>query len=211
MMSRWTMTSSIHDQGGLLAKSTNTPTAAISRPPAGRRSAQFDAQDPAHRDAAHDGGAGWRSSRVRPRCPRAVVIAGRGGQVVRRALQHQPALVDQHHVGAGGRHVLDQVGGDQHAGVGADLPQQFAEVQPLVGVEADGRLVEQQDLRVVDDRLGDAGPAHHAAGQRLESGVGLVGQPDPVDRPLHRGRHLGVGISLSQAMYATNSRTVNRR
>ena len=139
-----------------------------------------------------------------------VALTALRDQVLGGALVDEPALVDQDDVGARDRHVLDQVGGDQHAAVDAEVTQQLTEVEALLGVEPDGRLVEQQHRRVVDDRLGDAGPAQHAAGERLHPGVGLGGETDPVDRPLHRAGDGRFGISLSQAMYSTNSRTVKR-
>ena len=47
---------------------------------------------------------------------------------------------------------------------------------PGLRVEARGRLVEEQDLRLVDQRAGDRQPALHAAGQRLDEAVGTVGE-----------------------------------
>ena len=76
--------------------------------------------------------------------------------------------------------LLDVVGGHQHG----DLPlgAQPAEIGPDalagLGVEPDRRLVEQQDLGIVDQRPGDLEPALHARGQRPHRLVGPVGQLD---------------------------------
>src|SRR5262245_34121931 len=88
------------------------------------------------------------------------------------------------------------MGRDEHTGSGAGTPEQGPELEPLIGVEPGGRLVQQQDPRIVDDRLGDAGPPHHAAGERLHPVVGPVGQADPFDGALHRPRSLGRGHLL---------------
>jgi hypothetical protein len=43
-------------------------------------------------------------------------------------------------------------------------------------VESGGRFVEEQQFRIVDQRAGQRQPAFHAAGKRLDAGVGAAGQ-----------------------------------
>lgn len=127
----------------------------------------------------------------RPRAP---------GRPPRRARPEGPgrpaALGEDHHVRAGGGDVLHQMGGDEHARVRTQLLQQLAEAQPLRRVQADRRLVEEQDRRVVDDGLGDADPAHHAARQGLHPLVGAVRQTHPLHGALHGGGDVRFGYLL---------------
>ena len=148
-------------------------------------------------------------SRARPRWPRCRSAASRGRlELADRAAEDQAAALDQDRVVAGRRDVLDQVGRDDDAGVARRARAAACGSDALLGVEAGGRLVEQQDPRVVDDRLRDPDAAHHPAGERLQPAVGPVAEPDPVDRALDRAGIASPGISLSQARYSTNSRAV---
>jgi hypothetical protein len=73
-----------------------------------------------------------------------------------------------------------------HRALAAQAGEQLAKAHPLLGVQPGGRLVQQQQLRVGHDRLGDPDPPAHptrqgadlAAGQILELDR-LEGRPDP--------------------------------
>ncbi len=106
------------------------------------------------------------------------------------------ALVEQHHVRTGRGDVLDQVGGHQHAGVATQLAQQRPERHPLLGVQSGCRLVQEQDVGVVDDRLRHPGPSDHPPGQGAHPVTGPIGQSDPGQRPFHRDRDVGSGHLL---------------
>ena len=51
-----------------------------------------------------------------------------------------------------------------------DVPHALAELD----VDAGGRLVEEEHLGLVGERLGDQHAAHHAAGELADLGVALV-------------------------------------
>ena len=91
--------------------------------------------------------------------------------------QDDLALVD--HADAVGHFLgfLDVVRGedDGHAG-GAQIAHHLPHVLAQFDVDAGGRLVEEQDLRLVRERLGDQHAALHAAGQRHDAVVLLVPQ-----------------------------------
>ena len=53
---------------------------------------------------------------------------------------------------------------------------------PRLRVEAGGRFVEHDQLRVVDQRAGDGEPALHAAGERVDGRVRAVGEFDEVEQ-----------------------------
>ena len=47
----------------------------------------------------------------------------------------------------------------------SELRQQIAETHPLAGIQTTGRLVQNQDLRVIEQGLGNPYPPSHAAGE----------------------------------------------
>ena len=69
--------------------------------------------------------------------------------------------------------------------------QQGAEADALLGVEPGGRLVHDQQAGIGEQRLGDADPPPHAAGEAPEPAVGVPGQRDHLqqlaDPPAPRG------------------------
>jgi hypothetical protein len=121
-----------------------------------------------------------------------------GGQFTGRAAEHDLARGHQRHLGARGTDVLDQVGGHDHGRVLAKIADQRAERDPLLGVEAGRRLIQQQQVRVVHDRLRDAHPAQHAARQRAQPGLGPGAEVDPFDGRGHCRRHPVRGHLLEQ-------------
>ncbi len=66
----------------------------------------------------------------------------------------------------------------------AELAEELAQLDPGARVEARCGLIEEQDLRIVDEGVGQAQPLLHAARERLDVGVALVRR----DRPGRAGR-----------------------
>ena len=64
----------------------------------------------------------------------------------------------------------------------AQLAQELAQLDPGPRVEPGRGLVEQQHLRVVDQRVGEAQPLLHAARQALDVGVALSAEVDQVEQ-----------------------------
>ena len=64
----------------------------------------------------------------------------------------------------------------------AQLAQQFAQLDAGARVEARRRLVEQQHLRVVHQRVGEAQPLLHAAAELLDVRAALVGEIDQLQQ-----------------------------
>src|SRR5271157_1673477 len=52
-------------------------------------------------------------------------------------------------------------------------------------VEADGRLVKDEQVRVVDERPGEDEPAFHAPGELVDGGVALLGERHKCEQVLH--------------------------
>ena len=100
--------------------------------------------------------------------------------LVRRADLQQLAVA--HHADAVAEHDrLGLVVGDVkrgHAGLLEDDAQIVAQPQPQFGIEVRQRLVEQQQLRPVDDAARQRDALHLAARERHHRPVGIFRQPD---------------------------------
>ena len=66
----------------------------------------------------------------------------------------------------------------------AELGQQLAEGHALLGVEAHGRLVEDDQLRAPGQGVRDAEPAQHAPGQGLHLRLGVAREVDEAEQAL---------------------------
>ena len=110
----------------------------------------------------------------------------------RRALGDHLAVVDDGHPLAQLVGLLQVLGAEQHGGAaGHQRPDDVPHLVAAAGVEAGGRLVEEQQVGGDDDAGGDVEPAPHAAGVVLHGAVGGVHEPErleQLDRPrLRRG------------------------
>ena len=81
--------------------------------------------------------------------------------------------------------VRDDVGGKQHDLFLRVSFQNVAEVDPLLGVQPGGRLVQDQKVRFVEQGLGDAQPAAHSAGKGPELFAAGFLQADRAQQFLH--------------------------
>ena len=82
------------------------------------------------------------------------MIRRAGQQILGRAVDQQPPVGDDHGARTDGLHLFEDMGGDDDRLVGRHFADQVADLVFLVGVEAVGRLVHDQNFRVVDHRLG---------------------------------------------------------
>ena len=119
------------------------------------------------------------------------------------------APVDEHDDAR--RHALDlvqHVRGDEHgAALGAEPADQLDHVAPLHRVEAVERLVEQQQLGRVDERLGQLDALAHALREAADPPLGGVLEPDARERLGGRAPR-GSGTSRRPAISSTSSRAV---
>ena len=122
---------------------------------------------------------------------------GPGQQLGAGALRLDPAAADDHHPVGDGLDLGQQVRGEQHgaAAVG-EAAQQAAHPAHALGIEAVGGLVEDQDLRVAEQRVGEPEALAHAervladapAGRRLVEADELQ---QLVDAPRRHAHGLG--------------------
>ena len=66
-----------------------------------------------------------------------------------------------------------------------ELRQEVAEAHPLAGIQAPGGFIQNQYLRVVQQRLGDSYPALHPAGKPGNLPAPHVQQGDPLQQLLY--------------------------
>jgi hypothetical protein len=78
------------------------------------------------------------------------------GEVLRGVLRDHAPLVDDHDAPAGHRDLREDVRGEHDRVLAAEALDQLARLDDLLGIEARGRLVEDEDVRVVEDGLGEA-------------------------------------------------------
>jgi hypothetical protein len=81
-----------------------------------------------------------------------------GDQVLRPSFGRDLAIVDDQHPAAGLADLGQDVRAQDDRMLGAQLSDQLAHLDDLLGVQADGRLVEDQHLGIVQDGLGQAHP-----------------------------------------------------
>ena len=141
-------------------------------------------------------------------CREPAVVVGHH-HVLHRAVGHQPpdlAEVARGRVPPGHDdldlpgHLLDlleDVRAEQHgAPLAAHPAQECHQVQPLAGVDAVERLVEQEHGRVVHQRRGELRPLAHALGVGADPAPGRLGHLDHLERPLGGGPGVVEAVQL---------------
>ena len=103
-------------------------------------------------------------------------------QLLRVGADFQMPLVDDGDIRGGRFHVRDDVRGEDDNPLAGQIREQIAEAHPLLGVQPHGRLVHDQQLRIVEQRLGDAHALAHSAGITAQRPAGGVAQVDQVQQ-----------------------------
>ena len=88
---------------------------------------------------------------------------------------------------AHGLHLREDMGGEQYGMVRGNLLDKLPHLENLVGVEAVGRLVEDDELRPVHDGLGDTEALLVTAGQVADEPLAEVGDAATLLHLLHGG------------------------
>ena len=84
-------------------------------------------------------------------------------------------------------HVVDDVGGQDHDDFLADFGEQVLKAPSLGRIEPRGRLVDDQQPRIAEQRLRDAEALFHAAGKAVDAALAGVPEIGPDQQLLHRG------------------------
>ena len=110
-------------------------------------------------------------------------------ELVRRALGHDPAVVDDREAVAQRVGLLEVVGRQEDGGAGLAQPADLVpHPRPGLRIEAGRRLVEEEQRRPVDHADADVEPAPHAARVRPARSVGRVREVERVEDLLRPGR-----------------------
>ena len=124
----------------------------------------------------------------------------------RRAGAHDASGRDDRHPLAQIRHVVDDVRGEDDDDVLADLGEQVQEAVALFRIQTGGRLIDDDQRGVADQRLRDAEPLAHAAREPRQRVVPDVPQVDLVQQRLDRLPPLAaLAMPLSTAMWSSIS------
>ena len=78
--------------------------------------------------------------------------------------------------------VFDDVRGEDDHDVLADLREQVVKAHALLGIESRGRLVDDDQLRIAEQRLRDAEALPHAAGEGAEVLLARVVEVRPLQQ-----------------------------
>jgi hypothetical protein len=107
----------------------------------------------------------------------------RGDQLARRALGDEAPVVHDGEAVAEALGLVHEMRREQHR---LALLQQLLQALPdqvaRLRVEAGGRLVEEQQVGVVHQRARQRQAPLHAAGERVDLGVGAAGQPGELEQ-----------------------------
>ena len=106
-----------------------------------------------------------------------------GLQLARRALGDHPAVVDDDDAVGQCVGLVEVLGGEQQRdALGDQVADDVPHALPAGGVEAGGRLVEEEHRRPRDEAGGQVEAPAHAAGVALDDAVGGVGQLEPLEQ-----------------------------
>ena len=120
-------------------------------------------------------------------------------QLVDRSVGGDHAVAQDHHRVADPLDLLEQVRREQHVDpeLGAAATDQLEHLVALDGIEAVGRLVEQHELRIVGDRLGELDALALAGRHRADRTEALLAEPDRPERAA--GAVGGVAVGETRA------------
>ena len=123
------------------------------------------------------------------------LLAHHADQFAGRLVGDQLAVVDDRDPVAQLLGFLEVVRGQHHRhALAVELGDQLPQLAAQLDVDAGGRLVEHQDRRRVDHRLGDQQPPLHPARQRAGIGVALVRQAHRLEQLLRPAQRLGHAV-----------------
>ena len=103
---------------------------------------------------------------------------------------------------AGGRGLLEKMSCQEDRRAGArKARERVDEVAARSGIEPGGRLVEEENLRAVEQRLGDLGAACEASRERLDEVVRAVQDGEAPERLRQAAREASAREAVERALY----------
>ena len=76
-------------------------------------------------------------------------------------------------------------GQEQRHTFGGELGERDVDAVAALGIDADRRLVEQNDARMMEDAARDVQPSAHATRELFHGFRGAIGQAGAFERPVH--------------------------
>ena len=111
------------------------------------------------------------------------------------------AAFDERHAIAGRFHFAKQMGIEKHRDpVGAQFVDDAAHQQSAQRVEPGGRLIEEDELRFVEQRLGQPHPLKHALAVAAQRAIGRVEQVDACQQPIDAGVQRNAAQTIEPAV-----------
>jgi hypothetical protein len=109
-----------------------------------------------------------------------ILRAGVAEDIAHGAAREHAALMQDDEIVAGGN-LVEQMRRPQHADtlLGDELPDVGQDVRACLDIEPDGRLVEQQQARPMQQRTRNFQPAHLSAREVAHLACGAIGKSDP--------------------------------
>ncbi len=126
-------------------------------------------------------------------------LPGQGllGEFVHRPAGDHVALHEDRHPVADLLHLVQKVRGEHHRHtLGGELPDELQELPGALGVEAERRLVHDDQPGLLQQHVGHAEPLPHAPGVGPHPGVGGLAESHPPEQPVDLGRRLPPGDAV---------------
>ena len=130
-------------------------------------------------------------------------------QLVERTLGDQPAAIQDPDPVADPLDVGQDVGREDDRRAGPQVGDERQQVAPALGIERADRLVEDQQARRGDERLGDPEPLAHPARVAADPPARRVGEPDQLEASRPRASATSASVRpCSRPASSTSSRPV---
>ena len=117
-------------------------------------------------------------------------------EIIRRVVREDAALVENQHAAARHVHLVQDVSGDENRVMSGQTFDELADGTNLVRVETDGWLVENDELRLVDQRIGEADTLLVTLRQMANDAMADVLQPALFHHRVHPLAGLGAAQTL---------------
>ena len=126
-------------------------------------------------------------------------------KLFRRRVRDQRSLRDDRNVGCRRFHVGHDVGRKNHDAFAGELRQQVAKAHSLLRIEAGSRFVDDQQLRIIEQRLRDSDALLHATGEAAQRAFADVGEIDELKEFVNPPFRSAESRPLTAARYSRNS------
>ena len=119
-----------------------------------------------------------------------------GNQFARRPRRNDAAVIHDRQALAKALRFVHEMGGQEDGlALGDELPEPVPDQVPRLGIEAGGGLIQEQKVRIVDQRAGERQAPLHSAGQGLDFRFAAIPQPGEIEQVRDAGAQGLVGFA----------------